>query len=128
MKEEIVNYNCSYCIHYNNKQCKQTNCIPNKDLDLTKIDWRNLFIPKKEETIEEAAKEYAHFYPTDPDKFAILEIDAFKAGATWQKEQDSKVMYTEEEVTNLFVDWFDALAATQYNSLNFIKWFNLNKK
>lgn len=94
------------------------------------------------ETIEEAAKIYAHYYPTDPDKFAILEIDAFKAGATWQKEQmnfgfeegykacqkhfkDLKAkMYTEEEVKELFNSWLTKPPKWK----NFDTWFENNKK
>jgi hypothetical protein len=101
------------------------------------------------ETIEEAAETYAHYYPTDPDKFAILEIDAFKAGANWQKEQNAKIrealrqefeewhnnlpkgspIYTEEEVKNLIVCYKDAnLAKGGTNNILTLEWFENNKK
>ena len=85
---------------------------------------------KKDETIEKAA--YAH------DKYMLEQnlgngfaynVFSFKVGAKWQKEQDSKVMYTEEEVLDLFKSYASdnqfkmnvALLSPEF-------WFNENKK
>jgi len=81
----------------------------------------------KEETIEEAAEEYG--YKVDELLGKQLAIECFMSGANWQKEQDSKVMYTEEEVLDLFKSYASdnqfkmnvALLSPEF-------WFNENKK
>jgi hypothetical protein len=75
-------------------------------------------------TIEEAAKEAIPYL-----KGVITTLkDArklFIKGANYQKEKESKVVYTEEEVYNIFIEWFDY---TTEGIIDFEDWFENNKK
>ena len=78
------------------------------------------------ETIEEAA--YAH------DKYMLEQnlgngfaynVFSFKVGVKWQKEQDSKVMYTEEEIYSMLNEC-DSEGGLRWDEVE--KWFETNKK
>jgi hypothetical protein len=75
-------------------------------------------------TIEEAAKEAIPYL-----KGVITTLEnakkLFIKGAKYQKEADSRVMYTEEEVYNIFIKWFNY---TTEGIIDFEDWFEQNKK
>ena len=78
----------------------------------------------KKETVNEAAADFVR------NKDTISLRSAFMKGATWQKEQDSKVMYTEEEGNKLC---FSAAIYAQEHHMEYpytyIKeWFEIHKK
>jgi hypothetical protein len=89
----------------------------------------------KEETIKEAAEKYfdsVHMkkdsnYGTS-EKHRKLFIDSFtyifEAGVIWQKKQDSKVMYTKEEILKFVKESNGDLN----NANTWIDWFENNKK
>jgi hypothetical protein len=77
----------------------------------------------EKETIEQAAKYYAHnyFVMQETNNYKALK-QVFEAGAKWQQEQDNK-MYSEEEVLELLND----LRLHTYNygmgRIELLEWF-----
>jgi hypothetical protein len=90
-------------------------------------------------TIEEAAKEAIPYL-----KGVITNLEdarkLFIAGANWQKEEDSKIMYTEEEILNLIKRYRQKLGNSVNNEIciydspdsiypvTLQQWFDSNKK
>jgi len=110
-----VETKCSKCKHAlnNNKDC----ALYNEEVKCDSTNYQ-LFEPK-EETIEEAALRMCDGH-RDNRYFNIIR------GANWQKEQDSKTMYTEEEVKELCrkAKNFGYTA----NNITIEEWFEINKK
>lgn len=143
--------NCNICKWYINEDCTNIQSISNCPL-LSYPLWESKEITK-EDTVEEAAEicYMSGKIPVGENK--IVTIVAFKAGATWQKEQANKLreamrqefeewhnnlpegspMYTEEEVKNLIslaLDEFTVypIKGSATLNINFNIWFENNKK
>jgi hypothetical protein len=84
----------------------------------------------KQETLEEAAKYYAHNYfeMHDTNNYKALK-QGFEAGAKWQQEQD-KNKYSEEELKEAFRVGFNVgyNDAESPSYLKFEEWFKQFKK
>lgn len=126
-------------LYYRDKQCPK---CKKEYLDTDKI-FCDTCECTKEETIEEAANYYLNNKFPEGFKYRDMPITRFinvcydlvKLGTTWQKEQDSKVMYTEEEVNFLTEMAYDLGRVDRGKSIAFGKyvnefnnWFKTNKK
>jgi hypothetical protein len=85
----------------------------------------------EKETIEQAAKYYAHnyFVMQETNNYKALK-QGFEAGAKWQQEQD-KNKYSEEEVRELFKQYkeeFSIYRNLQILNIQFEDWFEQVKK
>jgi hypothetical protein len=131
---------CTTCKWNINEECRNPLGISGCTFE-TRPLWKPKIITK-EETIEEAAKEAISYL-----KGVITTLEdarkLFIKGANYQKEQmnfgfeegykasekhykDLKAkMYTEEEVYNIFIKWFDY---TTEGIIDFEDWFENNKK
>lgn len=83
----------------------------------------------KQETLEEAAKYYAHNYfdMHETNNYKAL-LNGFKQGAKWQEENSDKI-WSNDDVMEILSDWFLYRIDEDVEfKLTFSKWFEQFKK